>query len=96
MTQRHRCALALHTDCLCVFPFLCVLFAAIKEKYSDWTEFLVQDLTGSRTAPANLLEGVSVGTERASREGEGGIGCVRTRILGIRLFLADRKGKDRM
>uniref|UniRef100_A0A667Z9B3 Scm like with four mbt domains 2 n=1 Tax=Myripristis murdjan TaxID=586833 RepID=A0A667Z9B3_9TELE len=30
---------------------------AIKEKYSDWTEFLVQDLTGSRTAPANLLEG---------------------------------------
>lgn len=79
MTQRHRCALALHTDCLCVFPFLCVLFAAIKEKYSDWTEFLVQDLTGSRTAPANLLEGVSVGPERASREGEGGIGCVRTR-----------------
>ncbi|CAB1421831.1 unnamed protein product, partial [Pleuronectes platessa] len=30
---------------------------AIKEKHSDWTEFLVQDLTGSRTAPANLLEG---------------------------------------
>lgn len=30
---------------------------AIKEKYSDWTEFLVQDLTGSRTAPSNLLEG---------------------------------------
>lgn len=30
---------------------------AIKEKYCDWTEFLVQDLTGSRTAPANLLEG---------------------------------------
>ncbi|CAN9508435.1 unnamed protein product [Ophioblennius macclurei] len=30
---------------------------AIKEKYSDWTEFLVQDLTGARTAPANLLEG---------------------------------------
>nr|XP_046235655.1 scm-like with four MBT domains protein 2 isoform X2 [Scatophagus argus] len=30
---------------------------AIKEKYSDWTEFLVRDLTGSRTAPANLLEG---------------------------------------
>ncbi|KAL2102605.1 hypothetical protein ACEWY4_001773 [Coilia grayii] len=30
---------------------------AIKEKYSDWTDFLVQDLTGSRTAPANLLEG---------------------------------------
>ncbi|KAF3859375.1 hypothetical protein F7725_021773 [Dissostichus mawsoni] len=27
---------------------------AIREKYSDWTEFLVQDLTGSRTAPANL------------------------------------------
>ncbi|KAJ6666240.1 hypothetical protein lerEdw1_000512 [Lerista edwardsae] len=31
--------------------------AAIKEKYTDWTEFLVCDLTGSRTAPANLLEG---------------------------------------
>uniref|UniRef100_A0A8D0G101 Scm like with four mbt domains 2 n=1 Tax=Sphenodon punctatus TaxID=8508 RepID=A0A8D0G101_SPHPU len=30
---------------------------AIKEKYKDWTEFLIQDLTGSRTAPANLLEG---------------------------------------
>ncbi|XP_028810465.1 scm-like with four MBT domains protein 2 isoform X2 [Denticeps clupeoides] len=30
---------------------------AIKEKHSDWTEFLIQDLTGSRTAPANLLEG---------------------------------------
>ncbi|XP_024860744.1 scm-like with four MBT domains protein 2 isoform X2 [Kryptolebias marmoratus] len=30
---------------------------AIKEKYSDWTQFLIQDLTGSRTAPANLLEG---------------------------------------
>lgn len=42
--------------CLCVS-------AAIKEKYKDWTEFLVQDLTGSRTAPANLLEGVSLSTE---------------------------------
>ncbi|XP_059182384.1 scm-like with four MBT domains protein 2 isoform X2 [Centropristis striata] len=30
---------------------------AIKEKYSDWTEFLVHDLTGARTAPASLLEG---------------------------------------
>ncbi|XP_038597078.1 scm-like with four MBT domains protein 2 [Tachyglossus aculeatus] len=30
---------------------------AIKEKYIDWTEFLIRDLTGSRTAPANLLEG---------------------------------------
>ncbi|XP_033064202.1 scm-like with four MBT domains protein 2 isoform X3 [Trachypithecus francoisi] len=30
---------------------------AIKEKYTDWTEFLIRDLTGSRTAPANLLEG---------------------------------------
>ncbi|XP_062339049.1 scm-like with four MBT domains protein 2 isoform X1 [Osmerus eperlanus] len=30
---------------------------AIKDKYSDWTDFLIQDLTGSRTAPANLLEG---------------------------------------
>uniref|UniRef100_A0A8C4YVP0 Scm like with four mbt domains 2 n=1 Tax=Gadus morhua TaxID=8049 RepID=A0A8C4YVP0_GADMO len=30
---------------------------AIKEKFSDWTDFLVQELTGSRTAPANLLEG---------------------------------------
>ncbi|XP_014841321.1 PREDICTED: scm-like with four MBT domains protein 2 isoform X1 [Poecilia mexicana] len=33
------------------------LRTAIREKYSDWTEFLVQDLTGSRTAPANLLDG---------------------------------------
>ncbi|XP_056311487.1 LOW QUALITY PROTEIN: scm-like with four MBT domains protein 2 [Danio aesculapii] len=33
------------------------LRAAIKEKYSDWTEFLIKELTGSRTAPANLLEG---------------------------------------
>uniref|UniRef100_A0A671LHS2 Scm-like with four MBT domains protein 2 n=1 Tax=Sinocyclocheilus anshuiensis TaxID=1608454 RepID=A0A671LHS2_9TELE len=30
---------------------------AIKEKNSDWTEFLIKELTGSRTAPANLLEG---------------------------------------
>uniref|UniRef100_A0A1A8K997 Scm-like with four mbt domains 2 n=1 Tax=Nothobranchius kuhntae TaxID=321403 RepID=A0A1A8K997_NOTKU len=30
---------------------------AIKEKYGDWREFLIRDLTGSRTAPANLLEG---------------------------------------
>uniref|UniRef100_A0A674IYL3 Scm like with four mbt domains 2 n=1 Tax=Terrapene triunguis TaxID=2587831 RepID=A0A674IYL3_9SAUR len=30
---------------------------AIKEKYADWTAFLIHDLTGSRTAPANLLEG---------------------------------------
>ncbi|XP_051974734.1 scm-like with four MBT domains protein 2 isoform X1 [Xyrauchen texanus] len=33
------------------------LKAAIKEKFSDWTEFLIKELTGSRTAPANLLEG---------------------------------------
>lgn len=33
------------------------LRAAIKEKHSDWTEFLIKELTGSRTAPANLLEG---------------------------------------
>lgn len=33
------------------------LRTAIKEKFSDWTDFLVQDLTGSRTAPANLLDG---------------------------------------
>ncbi|XP_061108826.1 scm-like with four MBT domains protein 2 isoform X2 [Conger conger] len=30
---------------------------AIKEKYSNWTEFLIEELTGSRTAPTNLLEG---------------------------------------
>ncbi|XP_078409097.1 scm-like with four MBT domains protein 2 [Cetorhinus maximus] len=30
---------------------------AICEKHGDWTEFLIQDLTGARTAPANLLEG---------------------------------------
>lgn len=51
---------------ICLF-FSCVSFsAAIKEKYSDWTEFLVQDLTGSRTAPANLLEGVSAAATRLS------------------------------
>ncbi|XP_062852790.1 scm-like with four MBT domains protein 2 [Trichomycterus rosablanca] len=33
------------------------LRSAIKEKYNNWTEFLVKELTGSRTAPANLLEG---------------------------------------
>ncbi|XP_041110660.1 scm-like with four MBT domains protein 2 isoform X1 [Polyodon spathula] len=35
----------------------CYLRKAIKEKYTDWTEFLIQELTGSRTAPVNLLEG---------------------------------------
>ncbi|XP_041113689.1 scm-like with four MBT domains protein 2 isoform X1 [Polyodon spathula] len=35
----------------------CYLRKAIKEKYTDWTEFLIQELTGSRTAPPNLLEG---------------------------------------
>lgn len=41
--------------------FLCLrVIAAIQEKRGDWTEFLVGDLTGSRTAPENLLEGVSV------------------------------------
>ncbi|KAJ3612217.1 hypothetical protein NHX12_020493 [Muraenolepis orangiensis] len=30
---------------------------AIKERFSDWTDFLVQELTGSHTVPANLLEG---------------------------------------
>ncbi|XP_029403515.1 scm-like with four MBT domains protein 2 isoform X2 [Mus pahari] len=30
---------------------------AIKEKYTDWTDFLIRELTGSRTAPASLLEG---------------------------------------
>ncbi|CAM9289843.1 unnamed protein product [Lampetra planeri] len=34
-----------------------IITTSIKEKHNDWTEFLVQDLTGSRTAPANLLEG---------------------------------------
>ncbi|XP_063782885.1 scm-like with four MBT domains protein 2 isoform X2 [Pseudophryne corroboree] len=29
----------------------------IKEKCTDWAEFLIHDLTGSRTAPAQLLEG---------------------------------------
>lgn len=43
---------------------VCVCFSfvspAIKEKYTDWTEFLIRDLTGSRTAPASLLEGVCI------------------------------------
>ncbi|KAM4748209.1 scm-like with four MBT domains protein 2 [Rhinophrynus dorsalis] len=30
---------------------------AIKEQCTDWAEFLIHDLTGSRTAPAKLLEG---------------------------------------
>ncbi|KAM4677733.1 scm-like with four MBT domains protein 2 [Discoglossus pictus] len=30
---------------------------AIKDNCTDWTEFLIHDLTGSRTAPAKLLEG---------------------------------------
>ncbi|KAG8440042.1 hypothetical protein GDO86_006003 [Hymenochirus boettgeri] len=30
---------------------------AIKEQCSDWTHFLIHELTGSRTAPAKLLEG---------------------------------------
>ncbi|XP_040199277.1 scm-like with four MBT domains protein 2 isoform X2 [Rana temporaria] len=29
----------------------------IKEKCTDWAEYLIHDLTGSRTAPAKLLEG---------------------------------------
>jgi hypothetical protein len=52
-------------------PLFCLV--AIKEKYSDWTDFLIQDLTGSRTAPANLLEGVStvsVGVWQGERDGE--------------------------
>ncbi|XP_016418756.1 scm-like with four MBT domains protein 2 [Sinocyclocheilus rhinocerous] len=35
------------------------LRSAVKEKNSDWTEFLIKELTGSRTAPANLLEGIN-------------------------------------
>ncbi|XP_018108237.1 scm-like with four MBT domains protein 2 isoform X1 [Xenopus laevis] len=31
--------------------------SAIKEECTDWAEFLIHDLTGSRTAPAKLLEG---------------------------------------
>ncbi|KAG8576881.1 hypothetical protein GDO81_010005 [Engystomops pustulosus] len=31
--------------------------SGIKEKCTDWAEFLIHDLTGSRTAPAKLLEG---------------------------------------
>ncbi|KAM8972138.1 scm-like with four MBT domains protein 2 [Pelodytes ibericus] len=30
---------------------------AIKEQHTDWAEFLIHDLTGSRTAPDKLLEG---------------------------------------
>uniref|UniRef100_A0A8D3A022 Scm like with four mbt domains 2 n=1 Tax=Scophthalmus maximus TaxID=52904 RepID=A0A8D3A022_SCOMX len=44
---------------------------AIKEKHSDWTEFLVQDLTGSRTAPANLLEGPLRGEEHGGPDRRG-------------------------
>ncbi|XP_066448197.1 scm-like with four MBT domains protein 2 isoform X1 [Eleutherodactylus coqui] len=31
--------------------------SGIKDKCTDWAEFLIHDLTGSRTAPAKLLEG---------------------------------------
>ncbi|XP_077120607.1 scm-like with four MBT domains protein 2 isoform X2 [Ranitomeya variabilis] len=31
--------------------------SGIKEKCTDWAEFLIHDLTGSRTAPPKLLEG---------------------------------------
>ena len=70
--------------CVCV-----CLFAAIKEKYSDWTEFLVQDLTGSRTAPANLLEGVSVGTVRVPQEGKGASALSEPGFKGLGFFPAD-------
>ncbi|KAL0627847.1 UPF0764 protein C16orf89, partial [Plecturocebus cupreus] len=45
-------------------------YPAIKEKYTDWTEFLIRDLTGSRTAPANLLEDFDqlVGVKRINTE----------------------------
>ncbi|XP_047192449.1 scm-like with four MBT domains protein 2 isoform X1 [Scophthalmus maximus] len=46
---------------------------AIKEKHSDWTEFLVQDLTGSRTAPANLLEGPLRGKNKVDLIVEGAV-----------------------
>lgn len=45
---------------VCVFSFSSFVLPAIKEKYTDWTEFLIRDLTGSRTAPASLLEGVCI------------------------------------
>lgn len=53
-------------NCLCIWIYivwnslsaLSWSISAIKEKYSDWAEFLIKELTGSRTAPANLLEGV--------------------------------------
>ena len=50
------CSIAL-LKCVCFFSFVS---PAIKEKYTDWTEFLIRDLTGSRTAPASLLEGVCI------------------------------------
>ncbi|XP_029486196.2 scm-like with four MBT domains protein 2 isoform X1 [Oncorhynchus nerka] len=50
---------------------------AIKEKYSDWTDFLIQDLTGSRTAPANLLEGALRGKNTVDLIVEGSVMEVR-------------------
>lgn len=38
---------------LCLFDFV-----AIKDKYEDWSEFLVKTLTGARTAPNYLLDKV--------------------------------------
>ncbi|KAG7252577.1 hypothetical protein CRUP_027699, partial [Coryphaenoides rupestris] len=50
---------------------------AIKEKFSDWTDFLVQELTGSRTAPANLLEGPMRGKNTVDLVVEGSLMEVR-------------------
>ncbi|KAJ8261761.1 hypothetical protein GJAV_G00158100 [Gymnothorax javanicus] len=46
---------------------------AIKEKYSDWTEFLIQELTGSRTAPTTLLEGPLKGKNTVDLITEGSV-----------------------
>uniref|UniRef100_A0A4W5LY10 Scm like with four mbt domains 2 n=1 Tax=Hucho hucho TaxID=62062 RepID=A0A4W5LY10_9TELE len=56
-------------------PLFCLV--AIKEKYSDWTDFLIQDLTGSRTAPANLLEGPLRGKNTVDLIVEGSVMEVR-------------------
>ncbi|KAJ8006946.1 hypothetical protein DPEC_G00112480 [Dallia pectoralis] len=50
---------------------------AIKEKYTDWTDFLIQELTGSRTAPSNLLEGPLRGKNTVDLIVEGSIMEVR-------------------
>ncbi|CAB1345870.1 unnamed protein product, partial [Coregonus sp. 'balchen'] len=65
----------------------------IKEKYSDWTDFLIQDLTGSRTAPANLLEGPLRGKNTVDLILEGSVMEVRD-LTDPSLYWASRVAQN--